>query len=92
MGVRRTDRHGRLHERDLVERRGWLSRQDFVDGVALGQTMPGPLAAQMVMWLGFLRARGLGAFGAAMALFAPSFVLVLSVAVIYGRYQGSGSL
>jgi hypothetical protein len=33
-------------QRDLVERRGWLDRQDFLDGVALGQTMPGPLAAQ----------------------------------------------
>jgi chromate transporter len=76
-------------QRDLVERRGWLSRQDFVDGVALGQTMPGPLAAQVVMWLGFLRARVLGAFGAAMAFIAPSFVLVLSVAVVYSRYQGS---
>jgi chromate transport protein ChrA len=43
-------------QRDLVERRRWLARQDFLDGVALGQTMPGPLAAQVVMWLGFLRA------------------------------------
>src|SRR5579859_287667 len=48
-------------QRDLVERRGWVSRQDFLDGVALGQTMPGPLAAQVVMCLGFLRAGTLGA-------------------------------
>jgi chromate transporter len=76
-------------QRDLVERRAWLSRQDFLDGVALGQAMPGPLAAQVVMWLGFLRARVLGAFAASIAFIAPSFVLVLSVAVIYSRYQGS---
>src|SRR5262252_7669864 len=76
-------------QRDLVERRGWLSTRDFVDGVALGQTMPGPLAAQVVMWLGFLRARLLGAFGAAVAFIAPSFVLVLGLAVLYSRYQGS---
>ena len=43
-------------QRDLAERRRWLTRQDFLDGVALRQTMPGPLAAQVVMWLGFLRA------------------------------------
>jgi chromate transporter len=36
-------------QRDLVERRGWIDRTDFVDGVALGQTMPGPLAAQVAM-------------------------------------------
>ena len=76
-------------QRDLVERRGWLSTRDFVDGVALGQTMPGPLAAQVVMWLGFLRARLLGAFAAAVAFIAPSFILVLGLAVLYSRYQGS---
>src|SRR5437867_7848980 len=43
-------------QRDLVERRRWLERQDFLNGVALGQTMPGPLAAQVVMWVGYLQA------------------------------------
>jgi len=38
-------------QRDLVERRGWIDRRDFLDGVALGQTMPGPLAAQVAMWV-----------------------------------------
>jgi chromate transporter len=76
-------------QRDLVERRGWLSRQDFLDGVALGQITPGPLAAHVVMWLGFLRARVLGSFAAAVAFIAPSFLLVLLVAVAYSRYQGS---
>ncbi len=41
-------------QRDLVEKRGWLSPQEFLNGVALGQTMPGPLAAQVVMWVGYL--------------------------------------
>jgi chromate transporter len=75
-------------QRDLVERRRWLSRQDFLDGVALGQAMPGPLAAQVVMWLGFLRAGTPGAFAAAVAFVAPSFLLVLAVAILYARYQG----
>jgi chromate transporter len=75
-------------QRDLVERRGWVSRTDFVDGVALAQTTPGPLAAQVVMWVGFLRARSAGAFAASVAFIAPSFMLVLSVAVVYAKYQG----
>jgi chromate transporter len=75
-------------QRDLVERRKWLSRQDFLDGVALGQTMPGPLAAQVVMWLGFLRAGTVGALATAAAFIAPSFLLVLAVAVVYAHYQG----
>ena len=39
-------------QRDLVEQRGWINRRNFLDGVALGQTMPGPLAAQVAMWVG----------------------------------------
>jgi chromate transporter len=39
-------------QRDLVECRGWMAEEDFLNGVALGQTMPGPLAAQVVMWVG----------------------------------------
>jgi chromate transporter len=75
-------------QRDLVERREWLSRKDFLDGVALGQTMPGPLAAQVVMWVGFLRAGTLGALATSAAFIAPSFLLVLTVAVVYAHYQG----
>src|SRR5258706_4527858 len=75
-------------QRDLVERRGWLSETEFLDGVALGQTMPGPLAAQVVMWVGFLRRGWAGALAAAAAFIAPSFLLVLAVAVIYARYSG----
>jgi chromate transporter len=75
-------------QRDVVERRGWVSRRDFLDGVALGQTMPGPLAAQVVMWLGFLRAGTLGALATAAAFIAPSFLLMLAVAVVYAHYQG----
>src|SRR6266516_36156 len=44
-------------QRDLVQQRGWIARQDFLDGVALGQTMPGPLAAQVAMWGGVPAAR-----------------------------------
>jgi len=75
-------------QRDLVERRQWMSRADFVDGVALGQTMPGPLAAQVAMWVGFLRRGTFGALAVAAAFIAPSFLLVLTVAAVYTRYSG----
>src|SRR5207245_3936013 len=52
-------------QRDLIERRQWLSREDFLDGVALGQTMPGPLAAQVAMWVGYLQGGAIGALGTA---------------------------
>jgi chromate transporter len=75
-------------QRDLVERRGWLSRRDFLNGVALGQTMPGPLAAQVVMWVGYLESGALGALGTSLSFILPSFVLVLTVAYFYVQYQG----
>src|SRR5580765_2121691 len=48
-------------QRDLVEQRRWISRQDYVEGLALAQLMPGPLAAQLAMYLGWVRGRILGA-------------------------------
>ena len=75
-------------QRDLVERRGWLDRDQFLGGVALGQTMPGPLAAQVAMWVGFLARGAAGALAVAAAFIAPSFLVVLAVAAAYVRYQG----
>jgi chromate transporter len=60
-------------QRDLVDRRQWLTRKDFLDGVALGQSTPGPLAAQVVMWLRFLRGGTLGALATSAAFIGPSF-------------------
>ena len=75
-------------QRDLVEGRKWVNEKDFLDGVALGQTMPGPLAAQVVMWVGFLKARALGALATALAFILPSLLMVLAFAILYVEYQG----
>jgi len=75
-------------QRDLVEKRGWMKREEFLNGVALGQTMPGPLAAQVTMWVGFLEAGARGALATAAAFIAPSFLFVLGVAVLYVRFEG----
>jgi chromate transporter len=75
-------------QRDLVEGRNWISRQDFLDGVALGQAMPGPLAAQVAMWVGYLQAGALGAAGTAVPFILPSLAVVLGVAYLYVRFEG----
>jgi len=75
-------------QRDLVETRGWVSRDEFLGGVALGQTMPGPLAAQVAMWVGYLQAGAPGALGTAIPFILPSFALVLAVAYLYVRFEG----
>jgi chromate transporter len=76
-------------QRDLFEQREWIDRQDFLDGVALGQTMPGPLAAQVAMWVGYLRRGSLGAAAVAAAFVAPSFAIVVAVGAAYSHYSGS---
>ena len=75
-------------QRDLVEKRMWLSEREFLNGVALGQTMPGPLAAQVVMWVGFIQAGSVGALATAALFILPSLVLVLAIAAAYVPNQG----
>ena len=75
-------------QRDLVDRLRWVSERDLLDGIALGQTMPGPLAAQVVMWVGFLRRRWLGALLTAVVFVLPSFLFVLAMSYLYIRYEG----
>jgi chromate transporter len=79
---------GYMH-RDLVEQRGWFSDDEYRQGLALAQTMPGPLAAQLAMWLGFLSRAILGSAAVAVAFVTPPFLLVTAAAVIYVENQGS---
>jgi chromate transporter len=75
-------------QRDLVDARGWFTEDEYKQGLALAQTMPGPLAAQLAMWFGFLEAGVLGAAAVAIPFVAPACVLVTAVAVFYAKYQG----
>ena len=76
-------------QRDLVEDRGWVSSQEYRDGLALAQMMPGPLAAQLGMWLAYVRTGVRGATIASLAFVAPPFVLVVAIAWIYMASGGA---
>jgi chromate transporter len=75
-------------QRDLVERRGWISKKDYVEGLALAQLAPGPLAAQLAIYLGWAKGGIPGATGAAAAFILPSFVMVLALSAAYVRFGG----
>src|SRR3954468_19779765 len=64
-------------QQDLVDKRGWISKEDYVEGLALAQLAPGPLAAQLAIYLGYLRAGVLGATAVGIAFVLPSFLMVL---------------
>src|SRR5215210_7843054 len=75
-------------QRDLVEDRRWYTEAEFQQALAVGQTMPGPLAAQAAMWFGYLHAGARGAAAVAVPFVLPPFLIVTAVAVLYARYQG----
>jgi chromate transporter len=75
-------------QQDLVDQRGWISREDYVEGLALAQLAPGPLAAQLAIYLGYVRAGILGATLVGIAFVLPSFLMVLALSAAYVRYGG----
>lgn len=75
-------------QRDLVEDRRWISRQDYLDGLALAQLAPGPLAAQLAMYLGYVRAGVAGATIVSLCFVLPSFLMVWGISVAYVRFGG----
>jgi chromate transporter len=75
-------------QRDLVETRRWISKKDYVEGLALAQLAPGPLAAQLAIYLGWSKGGLMGATGVAAAFILPSFVMVLVISALYVRFGG----
>src|SRR2546428_6546458 len=73
-------------QKDLVEERRWVSKQDYLEGLAFSQLSPGPLAAQLAMYLGWLRAGALGATLVGVAFILPSLLIVLVLAALYVHF------
>lgn len=74
--------------RDLVETRHWITDSDYKEGLTLAQLMPGPLAAQLAMYLGYVHYRIVGATVAGIAFVLPSFLMVVAIGWAYLRYGG----
>ena len=73
---------------DLVEERRWVTAEEYKEGLALAQLAPGPLAAQLAIYLGWVRAGIPGATLTGVAFVAPSFVMVVVLAWVYLGYGG----
>src|SRR5688572_25072105 len=78
---------GYMH-RDLVEVRKWITEEDYKEGLALAQLAPGPLAAQLGIYIGFVHYGILGATLAGIAFILPSFIMVLGLGYAYVRAGG----
>jgi chromate transporter len=75
-------------QQDLVDSRGWVRKEDYLEGLALAQLAPGPLAAQLAIYLGYIRAGVLGATAVGVAFVLPSFLMVLGLSAAYVRFGG----
>ena len=78
---------GYMH-RDLVEKRKWISEEDYKEGLALAQLAPGPLAAQLGIYMGFVHYRVLGATLTGIAFILPSFLMVVGLGIAYKLFGG----
>jgi chromate transporter len=78
---------GYMH-RDLVEQRQWIAEEDYKEGLALAQLAPGPLAAQLGIYLGFVHYRVIGATLCGIAFVLPSFFMVVVLGIVYKQFGG----
>jgi chromate transporter len=75
-------------QRDLVESKGWLTEEEYKEGLALAQLAPGPLAAQLGIYIGFVHYGLLGATLTGLAFVLPSFTMVVLLGMAYKLYGG----
>jgi len=78
---------GYMHS-DLVEKRKWITEEDYKEGLALAQLAPGPLAAQLSIYLGYVHYRIVGATLVGLAFVLPSFLMVLGIGYAYVKAGG----
>ena len=78
---------GYMH-RDLVEKRKWISEENYKEGLALAQLAPGPLAAQLAIYIGYVDYRIIGATLAGFAFVLPSFLMVVAIGFAYVEFGG----
>lgn len=75
-------------QRDLVERRRWISAEEYRVGLALAQLAPGPLAAQLAIYLGYVQGGFWGATLVGVVFIVPSFLMVVLLGALYVRFGG----
>ena len=78
---------GFMH-RDLVEQRRWITEETYKLSLALAQIMPGPLAAQVAIAIGYFEGGVLGATLSGLAFVLPSFLMVVGISLAYVAYGG----
>ena len=72
-----------LIEREVIEKKGWVAREDFIDLLTLAQSAPGPIALNTAVFVGYRTCGLAGALSALMGIVLPSFSIILLVAIFF---------
>ncbi|MGH7353046.1 MAG: chromate efflux transporter [Candidatus Rokuibacteriota bacterium] len=75
-------------EREMVGEKRWLTKEEMREGIAVCQSLPGPLAIQVGIWLSYIRGGFWGAWAGGWAFILPNFVIVCCLAALYVRFGG----
>ena len=75
-------------ERELVTERGWLTREQIREAIAVCQSLPGPLAIQVGIFIAYLRGGQRGAWAGGWAFILPNFLIVAALGALYVHFGG----
>jgi chromate transporter len=75
-------------ERELVGEKKWLTKDEMREGIAVCQSLPGPLAIQVGIWISYIRGGFWGAWAGGWAFILPNFIIVVALATLYVRFEG----
>ena len=74
-------------EHEVITRRGWISKGDFVDLLTIAQSSPGPISLNTAVFVGYKRRGFAGALAAVFGVIVPSFVIILAVAMFFSNMR-----
>src|SRR5713226_6014775 len=75
-------------EREMVGEKKWLTKDEMREGIAVCQSLPGPLAIQVGIWISYIRGGFWGAWAGGWAFILPNFIIVATLAALYVRFEG----
>jgi len=75
-------------EREMVGERKWLTKEEMREGIAVCQSLPGPLAIQVGIWISYIRGGFWGAWAGGWAFILPNFIIVAALGALYVHFGG----
>ena len=76
-----------LIEAEMIQKRGWLTREEFINLLIMAQSIPGPIALNTAVFVGYKTRGWKGAFAALLGVVIPSFVIILLIATVFTDFK-----